>query len=151
MAICQSLSGIGLQWVIEYLGPLAEVEGCQKVRLGRKVEDPEQAAFIVPRNELVWKSADALKKFQHSSACRELLRGLGYESKSPLQLLSLQWDNGSCLGEEMRRGDDLCGRILLTTLVIPYIGIQDCEVWRRVLFDAFGVFIPKGCEVLHGP
>ncbi len=30
-----------------YLGPLADVAGREKVRLGRMVEDPEQAAFIV--------------------------------------------------------------------------------------------------------
>lgn len=30
-----------------YLGPLTDVPGCEKVRLGRKVEDPEQAVFII--------------------------------------------------------------------------------------------------------
>lgn len=30
-----------------YLGPLAGVTGCLKVWLGRKVEDPEQAVFVV--------------------------------------------------------------------------------------------------------
>lgn len=28
-------------------GPLADAAGCEEVRLGRKIEDPEQAALIV--------------------------------------------------------------------------------------------------------
>jgi hypothetical protein len=30
-----------------FLGPLTGVEGCEKVWLGRQVEDPEKAALIV--------------------------------------------------------------------------------------------------------
>ena len=32
---------------VTFLGPLAGVEGCEKVWLGRQVEDPEKAALIV--------------------------------------------------------------------------------------------------------
>ncbi|KAI0490349.1 hypothetical protein F4859DRAFT_6083 [Xylaria cf. heliscus] len=129
-----------------YLGPLAGVAGCKKVRLGRKVEDPEQAALIV-----FWESADALNDFQQSSACGEFLRGLGCEDESSSRLLSLQWDGGFCLGDELRRGDDLHGRVTLTILAIPYTGVADRKSWRRALLEAFGAFLPMGCEHLRPP
>ncbi|KAH8164321.1 hypothetical protein CIB48_g3931 [Xylaria polymorpha] len=148
-----------------YLGPLADVAGCMKVRLGRKVEDPEQAVLIVRKcvldhigltlwltcSETVWESVDALNDFQQSPACSEFIRGLGSEDKSPSQLLSLQWDGGFCLGDELRRGDDLHGRITLTILTIPYTGVADRKSWRRVLLEAFGAFLPMGCAHLHPP
>ncbi|KAI0443518.1 hypothetical protein F4803DRAFT_306163 [Xylaria telfairii] len=129
-----------------YLGPLTDVAGCMKVRLGRKVEDPEEAVLIV-----LWESVDALDDFQQSPACTEFLRGLGFEDKSPSQLLSLQWDGGFCLGDELRRGDDLHGRITLTILTIPYTGVADRKSWRRVLLEAFGAFLPMGCSHLRPP
>lgn len=33
--------------ISSYLGPLSNVAGLENVRLGRRVEDPEQAAFII--------------------------------------------------------------------------------------------------------
>ncbi len=38
-------------WTVDHddihVGPLADLEGCQKVSLGRMVEHPEQAAYII--------------------------------------------------------------------------------------------------------
>lgn len=110
-----------------YLGPLADVAGCEKVRLGRRVEDPEQTAMIVRECvpglfvtvtpdwrrlltyiKTVWESADALKYFQHSSSCGEFLRSLGRENEDG-SLLSLQYDCGFCLGEDVgRAGPMIC-------------------------------------------
>jgi hypothetical protein len=43
-----------------FLGPLAGVEGCEKVWLGRQVEDPEKAALIVWIPEICSAAAMAL-------------------------------------------------------------------------------------------
>lgn len=152
-----------------YLGPLADVTGRGKVRLGRKVDDPEQAALIVrecvlarfitvipdshrllTHSEIVWESADALKDFQHSPLCSEFLQSLGCENENE-SLLSLQWDSGFSMGENLGQADDLHGRMTLTTFNIPYTGVPDCKAWRRALADAFGGFMPKGCEDLRSP
>ncbi|KAK4150344.1 hypothetical protein C8A00DRAFT_18107 [Chaetomidium leptoderma] len=148
-----------------HFGPLAGVAGCRKVWLGRKVEDPEQAALIV-----LWHTADDLKNFQHSPACAEFLRGLPEHdvqasllsgallqglslgdakdddapspSSAPSRFHSLQWT--SPYGFE----DDLQGRVTLTAFEIAYTGVPSPGPWRSVLQNTFGHFVPGGCEDL---
>lgn len=158
------------QWPRDYtdtfIGPLADVAGCQRVRLGRKVEHPQHAAMIVcervPRTlshlkvvfltcgTTVWESADALKDFQSSAKCRDFLTGLGGEDQSPQRLIGLQWGNGFSFGDEMA-GDDLHGRITVTTLTMSNGGCPDHEVMRHALDTALGGFVPADCEDLRGP
>ncbi|KAK1762007.1 hypothetical protein QBC33DRAFT_614563 [Phialemonium atrogriseum] len=121
-----------------YLGPLADVTGRGKVRLGRKVDDPEQAALIV-----LWESADALKDFQHSPLCSEFLQSLGCENENE-SLLSLQWDSGFSMGENLGQADDLHGRMTLTTFNIPYTGVPDARHGAALLPT------PSAAETIRG-
>ncbi|KAI1125539.1 hypothetical protein F5Y10DRAFT_246763 [Nemania abortiva] len=126
-----------------YHGPLADVAGCERIRLGRIVEDPEQAALIV-----LWESAEALNDFQKSSLCGEFLRFLGCENEP---LLSLQYDCGFCMGELPREPDDLYGRMTLTIVNVSITGVLDRDRMRGTLRRAFGAYMPEGCEDLRTP
>ncbi|KAI1101160.1 hypothetical protein F4804DRAFT_316936 [Jackrogersella minutella] len=145
-----------------HLGPLEGVPGCQKVWLGRQVDDPEQAALIV-----LWESAGSLKNFQDSPACDEFLQGMPENymqaslvteallrgqplggadnallSSAPSRFLSFRWNSG------YRFEEDLQGRVTLTALAMPYTGVPIPESWRAV-YNAFGEFLPRGCEDLR--
>ncbi|KAI2627952.1 hypothetical protein GGS26DRAFT_126605 [Hypomontagnella submonticulosa] len=150
------------------LGPLSGVAGCEKVWLARKVEDPEEAALIVH-----WESADSVRDFQASPACAQLLRDLpesdvqvslasgsllqglslndagdaSSSSSVPPRILTFQWGY-RCLFEE-----DLNVRITTTALMIPYTGEPTPKLWWDAVREAFGRFLPKGCEdlVVHYP
>ncbi|TRX89682.1 hypothetical protein FHL15_009432 [Xylaria flabelliformis] len=113
-----------------YLGPLADVADRNYVYLGRQVDDPTKAVFIV-----FWESADELSYFQHTPACGEFLRGLGCENKS---LLSLQYDTGAFFEGH------LLGRVTLNILTIPYTGVPDRKTWSNSIQHAFQGFMPKG-------
>ncbi|KAK0742158.1 hypothetical protein B0T21DRAFT_282270 [Apiosordaria backusii] len=54
-----------------HVGPLADIGGAWKVWLGRMMENPEQAAYIIK-----WRDLENLKKFQSSAACAEFLQNL---------------------------------------------------------------------------
>ncbi|KEY63862.1 hypothetical protein S7711_11527 [Stachybotrys chartarum IBT 7711] len=148
-----------------YLTSLVDVAGCLKVKVGRKVDDPEQAVLIIGEcnflglhivpsaflthggRRLAWDSADDLNKFQQSTKCRELLHTLGYDENKPSsQLLSLRWEIGFCIGDASTVFDKLHGRVTLTTLTIPYSGTQEFKSWTLALRNAFGRFLPKVCE-----
>ncbi|KAH8593502.1 hypothetical protein B0O99DRAFT_742855 [Bisporella sp. PMI_857] len=63
-------------WSIDYgnvyVSPLSEVQGCRgNVFLGRMVDRPEQAAYIIE-----WDTLEDVKAFQSSPACVEFLRNL---------------------------------------------------------------------------
>ncbi|KAI1807188.1 hypothetical protein F4811DRAFT_550143 [Daldinia bambusicola] len=139
------------------IGPLATVAGCQRVWLGRKVDDPEQAALII-----LWESAEALKAFQSSPACAEFLQSLpekdlpaspasgallwsafpvdASSSSASARFLSFQWNGG------YRFEEDLQGRVTLTILAIPYTGDPVPESWTTAVYDAFEQLLPEGCE-----
>ncbi|KAJ4303202.1 hypothetical protein N0V90_002095 [Kalmusia sp. IMI 367209] len=120
------------KWSIAYpnlhLGPLTDIPGCEKVSLGRQVEHPENAVFIIH-----WETADALHSFEQSPMCSTLLHDLGCETAS---LLSLQWEHGFFLD------DRLYGRVTLSICAGP----ADRETWHNATKAAFRVFIPKGCN-----
>ncbi|OBT66960.1 hypothetical protein VE03_04214 [Pseudogymnoascus sp. 23342-1-I1] len=152
-------------------GPLVGVEGIRNVWLGRKVEEPEKAALIV-----LWKTEDALKKFQDSPACEEFLQCLpqngveaslesgimlgdlslddtggssGGSSSSPVpsRFLSLKWVTGSGFEEYLQ------GRVTFTALVVPYTSDSIPESSRNAMHvamrNAFCQFRPRGCEDIH--
>lgn len=93
-----------------------------------------------------------MKDFQQSPLYIEFIRSLGCENRKE-SLLSLQWDRGFCMGENLRQADDLHGRLTLTTFNIPYTGVLDRMESSRALFAAFNGFFPKGCRdlVTWGP
>ncbi|KAI1755070.1 hypothetical protein F4782DRAFT_527799 [Xylaria castorea] len=94
-----------------YLGPLANVASCD-LGVNRR-----------------------LKQLSEHSCLRRVLRGLGCENES---LLSLQWDSGSSLE------DNLLGRVTLNILTIPYTGVSDRKTWSNAIQNAFQGFMPKG-------
>ncbi|KAK0728459.1 hypothetical protein B0T26DRAFT_800209 [Lasiosphaeria miniovina] len=111
-----------------HLGPLAGVDGCQKVWLGRNVYDPEQAALII-----LWSTADALEAFEAPPACIELLQGLPTNDDAQPSLASG------------------IGRITATVLVMPGTpGIPVNETWRDAVVKAFSCFAPASCEDVLG-
>ncbi|KAM7211121.1 hypothetical protein V8F06_013496 [Rhypophila decipiens] len=119
-----------------YHGPLADVEGVIKVRLGRSVGDVADAAFIV-----LWESAEHVKAFQESPALFEpFLRGLGLLPKdggsapSPFTAV-VQYDWGFSTGDFDDEPDGIEGRITLTVMDIPYAKAdrQDRAGWRETL------------------
>ncbi|KFZ09742.1 hypothetical protein V501_05498 [Pseudogymnoascus sp. VKM F-4519 (FW-2642)] len=145
-------------------GPLTGVPGISNVWLGRKVEDSEQAALII-----LWRTKDALEKFQESPACDEFLQYLpengeqsslesgallqdvslgdandGSLSPAPSRFLSFQWVSGIGFETNMQR------RVTFTALVIRYTSNSIPESSRRATFSAvrkaFDEFWPKGCE-----
>ncbi|KAI1424012.1 hypothetical protein F5Y12DRAFT_754291 [Xylaria sp. FL1777] len=120
-----------------YRGPFTDVAGCQQLCLGRQVDYPDEAVFIV-----FWESADALNDFQHSPACGEFLQGLGCENES---LLSLQYAKGLTMESA------LPGRVTLNILTIPYTGVPDRETWRDAILSAFKGFMPKGGGTPNSP
>jgi hypothetical protein len=84
---------------------------------------------------IVWGSADALKNFQLSTSCIEVLQRLRCGHGSPARLPCIQWDLGFHLE------DHLSGRITLTILVSD----SDREFWRAALLRTTKSFMPKGC------
>ncbi|OBT85998.1 hypothetical protein VE02_06356 [Pseudogymnoascus sp. 03VT05] len=133
------------------------------------VEDPEQAALII-----LWRTEDALKKFQNSPACDEFLQYLpknGVEpslesgtllrdlslgnandsslSPAPSRLLSFQWASGYGFEENLE------GRVTLTAFVIPYTGDSTPESSQNAVYGAvrgaFDQFRPRGCEDISSP
>lgn len=111
---------------------------------------PARLTSLLTYSKTVWESTDALKAFQHTPSCDAFLQALGCENKGE-SLLSLRWDSGFFLGDGPGSRDDLHGRITLTILNIPYIGIPDRNAWGHAIFAAFGVFMPEGCDDLRGP
>ncbi|KAK3317419.1 hypothetical protein B0T19DRAFT_291536 [Cercophora scortea] len=134
-----------------YFGPLEGVPGLERVRLGRMVEDPEQAVF-----NILWDNPKALKDFQQSPICGEFLRGLGRDDSEASReslLVSLQWDSGFCMGDDIRFPDDLRGRVTLTKLYFTYESdtTPDHDVWRGDLAKAFARWMPPGSNLVAGP
>ncbi|KAI1119689.1 hypothetical protein F5Y10DRAFT_169685 [Nemania abortiva] len=114
----------------KYRGPLTDVTGCQEVLVGRQVDSPEEAVFVI-----FWESTEVLQAFQKTPANGELLRGLGYENES---IVKLRYTHGGTMQSL------LPGRVTLNILTIPYTGVPDYEAWRVAILDAFTAFMPKG-------
>lgn len=141
------------------LGPLAGVEGCLKAWLGRIVETPEQAAFII-----LWETSDALEDFKESPACSEFLLGLPENDNRQASVVSgsslrdLSLDNNSLPPPPSRfltfrqvegyPTPDLAGRVTFTALMIPHNDVTIRLKWYWAVRHAFGAFTPHGCEVI---
>ncbi|KAF2663355.1 hypothetical protein BT63DRAFT_461464 [Microthyrium microscopicum] len=124
-----------------YFEVLCHVPGVENVRIGRKVEDVDQAAYIV-----LWSSADALASFQASALFPDFLRLLpiGNEQSeaydtSLSRIISLQFDHGFDMDTE------LYGRVTLN----KFTGLADWESWHWGVRKAFNGFFPLGCMDIH--
>ncbi|KAK6068005.1 hypothetical protein SCUP234_11339 [Seiridium cupressi] len=132
------------------------VAGSQKVWLGRRVDDPEQAVFII-----LWETADCLKKFQDSPAANELLQALPENnnrnsfasgklgnafdtlwSPTSLRCPSFRWLFNHLFEERLQ------GRVTLTTFAIPDTDDPENESSTNSLNSTFRQFVPNDCEGL---
>jgi hypothetical protein len=71
----------------------------------------------------------------------DFLQDLGYKDKD--LLLSFQWAGGFWFG------DDLCGRMTRTILIVPYAGPPEYKILGRKILPKFKGFMPAGCEALR--
>ncbi|KAI1370243.1 hypothetical protein F4677DRAFT_438900 [Hypoxylon crocopeplum] len=136
-----------------HVGPLAGVAG--KVLLGRMVENPEQAAYII-----VWRTLDDLKNFQSSPACAEFLQNLpendslqvSIESGSALRYLTLGNASSSSSPSRSRfltlkhvnetPTADVEGRVTLTAFLIPRKDDSERRAWYEKVRDVLNHFLP---------
>ncbi|KAK3393389.1 hypothetical protein B0H63DRAFT_406578 [Podospora didyma] len=160
-----------------HVGPLADVEGWRKVSLGRMVDNPERAAYIID-----WVALDDLKNFQSSPACAEFLKNLpadddddnvgadddstGFQSAGSTALGHLTLDDHSTATTSSSSPsrfltlkhvteaatpmvpDD--GRVMLTTLLVPQaVAVNNVlGMWRDTFERAFAGFVPRGSEFM---
>ncbi|KAH7311224.1 hypothetical protein B0I35DRAFT_357121 [Stachybotrys elegans] len=138
-----------------HVGPLADVQGAMFIRLGRMVEHPEQAAYIIS-----WDTLDDLKNFQSSPVCAEFLQNLprndisqvSIESGSALSSLSLEDSSMSPPSRfltlsyvDSRPTSKLEGRITLSAFMIPRTYNPSINDLR----NGPGRFFPPGSEYIQ--
>ncbi|KAK4038075.1 hypothetical protein C8A01DRAFT_48252 [Parachaetomium inaequale] len=142
-----------------HIGPLAGVEGCRKTSLGRMVENPEQAAYIIE-----WATLDALNNFQSSPACAEFLRNFPEDDNSPVSIESgsaqkhLTLDDGSSSSPPVLSRflvlkhivaaptSPVEGRVTLTTFMVPRKSDTVFDMWYDNFKSVFHAFVPRGSE-----
>ncbi|KAK3900068.1 hypothetical protein C8A05DRAFT_46018 [Staphylotrichum tortipilum] len=146
-------------WVVDhlniYIGPLVEVDGVHHISLGRMVDNPEQAAFI-----LEWTNLEALKNFQSSPACAAFLQNLpesnpdtsrapGIESGSALERLTLDDASPSSRFLTLKHKNPAVttavkGLVTLTTYMVPRTADEVLKTWREDFHRKLGSFVPDG-------
>ncbi|KAK3306282.1 uncharacterized protein B0T15DRAFT_551952 [Chaetomium strumarium] len=142
-----------------HIGPLADVQGAWKLRVGRMVEEPEQAAYIIE-----WRDLSNLEDFLSSPACAQFLRNLPEEvsdsvksSSSALGSLTLEDAPPAAsrflILEEITHipHGEVEGRITLNAFLVagkcvPSTGWPPYKALREV----FGSFQPRGSEFIRG-
>ncbi|KAK4243188.1 hypothetical protein C7999DRAFT_44940 [Corynascus novoguineensis] len=157
-------------WTIGYsdmhVGPLEHVKGAVKLLLGRMVDDPEQAAYIIE-----WRDLDDLKNFQSSPACAEFLRNLPERdnlqvsvksTSSASRSLTIEDALSSSLPLEPSRfltleeiteipAAEVEDRVTLNAFLVPRKGnYSTMETWYESLRAVFGSFQPCGSEFIRG-
>ncbi|EAQ88351.1 predicted protein [Chaetomium globosum CBS 148.51] len=159
-------------WTVDHddvhAGPLTDVEGCRILSLGRMVDNPEQAAYIIR-----WRTLDDFLKFQSSPACTAFLDNLpshannnnnnnNPEPTDPSSALShLTLDDTSPLSppppsrfQILQHATEAAtpeasGLVTLTTFLVPH-HIDDKDkyaLWQDQL-SALDTFCPPGAERL---
>ncbi|KAK4040387.1 hypothetical protein C8A01DRAFT_15754 [Parachaetomium inaequale] len=154
-----------------HLGPLAdmEAEAGFSVSLGRMVDDPEQAAYIIQ-----WWQLSDLQKFQASPACAEFLRNLpendnlqasAESTSSGLRSLTIEDAPSSSSSsppapsrfltlEEFTRipSAEVQGRVTLNAFLVPRKGDGPTRrAWYESVRAVFGGgFQPRGSEFIRG-
>ncbi|KAK0735981.1 hypothetical protein B0T21DRAFT_348106 [Apiosordaria backusii] len=163
-------------WAVDHenvhFGPLIDVEGMRKAWLGRMVDNPEQAAYIIE-----WSALGCLEIFQSSAACLEFLQNLPQikssnlkspsESSSPSpagNILPLEGASSSSsppasalsrfltlLESTQKPKSDVEGRVTLNAFLVP--GKRDDESTRKAyqaLRAELCSFQPRGFEFIKG-
>ncbi|KAH6856898.1 hypothetical protein B0I37DRAFT_318739 [Chaetomium sp. MPI-CAGE-AT-0009] len=152
-------------WAVDHdnvhYGPLKGVEGVRRALLGRMVDDPEQAAYIIR-----WSTLDALKNFLSSPACAEFLHNLpehngdnpgnSVESGSTLSQLTLEDASYSSPPASSRflvlkhateaatpEAQDL---VTFTTFLVPHQVDDKYGMWKNTFERALCTFAPRGAE-----
>ncbi|KAI0205633.1 hypothetical protein F4808DRAFT_409744 [Astrocystis sublimbata] len=140
-----------------HVGPLASVAGVGRVSLGRMVEHPEQAAYII-----VWTTLEDLKNFQLSPVCIEFLQNLPEHdpAQAPIEpgsaLRHLTLDDASSSSSRFLTlkhvhespTADVEGRVTLTAFSMPAADKSTERGWQEKVRDAFR-FFPRGSESIR--
>ncbi|KAI3317159.1 hypothetical protein HD806DRAFT_515834 [Xylariaceae sp. AK1471] len=141
-----------------HVGPLASVVGAGGISLGRMVEDPEQAAYII-----VWTTLEDLENFQSSPACIEFLQNLrehdpaqvSIEPGSALRRLTLDDASPSSSSRFLTLKHvkesptaDVEGRVTLTAFSMPAADESTERSWHDKVREAFR-FFPRGSESIR--
>ncbi|KAL3425259.1 hypothetical protein PVAG01_02050 [Phlyctema vagabunda] len=139
-----------------HVGPLVGVEGWRKASLGRMVDNPEQAAYIIE-----WATLDDLTAFQSSPACAEFLRNLpehdrsqvSIDSGSTLRHLTLDDASSSSRFLTFKHATEAVtseveGRVTFTALLVPGKVDDVYGIWNGSLQCVFDRFVPRGSEFI---
>ncbi|OAQ96934.1 hypothetical protein LLEC1_04235 [Akanthomyces lecanii] len=154
-------------WSVEeggdpHAGPLDGVEGAHWMRIGRLIDDPEQAVYIID-----WSLLHHFKAFQSSPACAEFLRNLPESKKTPAstipgaEMQQLTLDDDVSLSPPgsrfllLKDCTETCLRnfyqiITLTTFSVP--GTLDSNTWPQLfkpLREKFRGTMPSGPHVTN--
>ncbi|KAK2009895.1 hypothetical protein LZ32DRAFT_649529 [Colletotrichum eremochloae] len=144
-----------------HYGPLKGVKGCLKAWLGRMVDDPEQAVYIID-----WTNLEALKNFQSSPACAEFLQGLpesnddsqvSVESGSAPREITSDDTSSSSTPAASRflvfqhvtpavTPDVEEGRVIVTAFLVPRKVDSVSSMWKEDFEQVFSCFVPRGFE-----
>ncbi|KAJ0358493.1 hypothetical protein COL154_009119 [Colletotrichum chrysophilum] len=144
-----------------HYGPLKGVKGCFMASLGRKVDDPEEAIYIIE-----WTTMEALESFQSSPACAEFLRGLpennnesqvAVESGSALRRITLDDASSSTAPTSSRflvfkhitsspSSNVEEGRVVVTSFLVPQTVDDVTSMWKEHFYKPFQYFVPRGFE-----
>ncbi|KAH6631491.1 hypothetical protein F5144DRAFT_620575 [Chaetomium tenue] len=161
-------------WAVDHddvhAGPLTDVEGCGKLSLGRMVDNPEQAAYIIR-----WRTLDDFLSFQSSPACAAFLDNLPSQHAdnnnnnpqppiSPIPALNhLTLDTTSPPSQPPpppppsrfqilqhateAATSEASGLVTLTTFLVPHPIDDKYALWQDQL-TALNTFCPAGAERL---
>ncbi|KAI0383312.1 hypothetical protein F5Y04DRAFT_32606 [Hypomontagnella monticulosa] len=138
-----------------HVGPLTDVKDVGEVLLGRVVDNPEQAAYIIH-----WYDVDGLKNFQSSPACTEFLQNLpkydnsqaSIESGSALGYLSLGDASSSSSPPPSRfltldyttraPTSEIEGRVTFTAFMVPRKDNHEKWTWHEKVKNVFLRYLP---------
>ncbi|KAL2867618.1 uncharacterized protein BJX67DRAFT_380965 [Aspergillus lucknowensis] len=133
-----------------HVDPLAGVECCLRASLGRMVDNPEQAAYIIERPTL-----DDLKTFQSSPACAEFLQNppRPMDVDSALEHLSLDDADAASRFLILKHATEavtaeIVGRVTFTTFLVPRKVENMFGMYKDTFNSAFETFIPRGSEFM---
>ncbi|KAI1112061.1 hypothetical protein F5Y14DRAFT_423017 [Nemania sp. NC0429] len=141
-----------------HVGPLAGVHGFHKASLGRMVDNPEQAAYIIE-----WATLDDLNNFQSSAACADFLRSLPEHDDSQVSFESglaesalgnLTLDDASPPSRFLTLKhvteaitSPVAGRVTLTAFLIPSKVDSIWKMWDEDFEPVFRSFIPRDSQL----
>ncbi|KAK2758516.1 hypothetical protein CKAH01_05564 [Colletotrichum kahawae] len=112
-----------------YYGPLKGVKGCFMASLGRKVDDPEEAVYIIVAVE----SGSALRRMTLDDASSS-----SAPAASRFLVFKHVTSSPSSNVEE--------GRVVMTSFLIPQTVDDVTRMWIEHFYKSFHCFLPRGFE-----